>query len=209
MATNTELYIDKLRNNPQNKIMISSPNCQQISAFVDADIDFGSTASYNANTMDGEALKGLKDSADVPMRGLNTRISSKNLSKLAWQNSAVNNLGFELYFIATKPGDNPLTDAVKIYDYLLPETAGAGLMYTPGKYTTGFVDSAGVSNACTIKIGNWFFSRNQWVMISGDFSVSKQKQSDGVKPLYVKVRVQFQPVRDFYANEVKDWFTGA
>ncbi len=208
MATNTELYIDKLRNNPQNKIMISSPNCQQISAFVDADIDFGSTASYNANSIDEEALSAAKAGLDPVMRNTEYRMASKNLSKLVWQNSATNNLGFELFFIATKPGDNPLTDAVKIYDYLLPTGAGL-LMVTPGRYETGTVLSSEVSNACNIKIGDWFFSRNQWVMISGSFSVSKQKQSGGVKPLYVKVSVQFQPVRDFYADEVKGWFKGA
>ena len=43
-------------------------------------------------------------------------------------------------------------------------------------------------------------------MSAGQLTVSKQKQPNGIDPLFVKISVTLTPARDFYAEEVKQWF---
>ena len=43
-------------------------------------------------------------------------------------------------------------------------------------------------------------------MSAGQMTVSKQKQENGIDPLFVKISITLTPARDFYADEVQDWF---
>lgn len=206
-------YIEQLTNNPMNQIYIMSggSTTETIQGFVDVEMSFGGTSSYNAETLG----KGAADNANKTMASVESwmgpdaaregnRVNSVKLSRQSWQSSSLNTLSFDLFIVATKDGDNPMADGNKIWDYLLPREISGLLMQTPGDYLVS--QWGNQENAVSIVIGDWFRSYESWLMSTGIITVSKQKAPDGVTPLYVKMSITLTQCRDFFAEEVKSWF---
>ena len=205
-------YVDQLTSDPKNKVVIYGGSVTSpISGFIDAETVFGASASYNAEQLGYDAANAAnKIASSAENSGIggihaNKRTNSVKLSRQSWQSSSFNTLAFDLFVVATKDGQNPMTEGIKIYDYLLPIELNLGFMIVPGNYYVNPFGGEAI-NAVSVFIGEWFSSPNSWLMSAGQMTVSKQKQENGIDPLFVKISITLTPARDFYADEVQDWF---
>ena len=207
-------YIRQLTKYSDNQILITTQSpTEAITGFVDADIVFGANSTYNPESVSSSAAAAMDSMSKTTFDniGSNKRTNSVKLSRQSWQTSSFNSLTFDLFIISINDSSiNPLHEGIKIYDYLLPRQDGdyyGGTMIVPNGY---IVNPLGTQeNAIDVTIGSWFQSiGNCFLMQAGTMEVSKQKMTDGVTPLYVKINVTLQPSRDFFAEEVKSWFKG-
>ncbi len=197
-------YIQKLVNNPINKVIITGP-LGQLSGYIEAEQTFGATSSYSSliGNASAEGLDKVTQTINS-VTGFDIPRAANPLStRVGWENAAVNGIAFGLYFVSYD-GANVMDQIKPVWDMILPSKGGVNTFIAPGDFKPN--QKGDVENALVVEIGNWF-SASGFVMESALLTVSREKvDEDGKLPLYVKLDVSLKPTETFTADIVSGWF---
>jgi len=203
----SQLYIDQIINNPDNQIIIVSGDGSHIlMGYIDAELTFGGSATYDNNS-NSDMLEKASKTYNTVSSEMNKQAKTINLaalSKLSWQNSAMDGMSLNILLTATSANDNLLERAKTIFDFILPENGGKTL--TPPMGYTAAISEDKTINAITVYIGDWFEGYG-FVMTNASFTVSKEKvYGVGNQPLYVSISCELIPSWTMHKEEVKSMF---
>lgn len=204
-----QFYIDQLTAKSENMIWITGgTGTESIYGFVDGPTTLGAQSTWGDGMLGGEAANTLLQGVSTGANMVGAPVIKSIYSTIqTWQSASFNAMAFNVIVVANKEGENPLDMANRVWDYVLPENFGGGLVSTPGGYTTSLF--GGQTGAVSLFIGNWFASPNSWLVSSATIEVSKQRVKSSGHPLYVKIDMVLNPARMFHADEVKGWIRGA
>ena len=204
----------------RNKIWIKGgKGTESITGFIDGPTTLGANSTWGDGMVGAGAINGILEGVnDGRNLSSNSAVKSIYSTIQTWQSSSFNAMAFNIIVVANKEGENPLTVANKVWDYVLPSKfdgilGGIGnLVQTPGGYTTSgmaAIGQGGQQGAVSLSIGKWFKSTNSWLVSSATIEVSKQRVKGTDIPLFVKIDMVLNPARMFHAAEVKKWITVA
>lgn len=205
-------YYQDIITNPANRIFLSGYD-GPIYGFIDGETSFQASASYSAELPEtgiaetAAAGINMAKKAAVSARAsdmITMAAPPTKMTRQVWQSSALNAIAFDLYIPSERYGANVMEMGKKVFDWTLPSSAGAGMVYVPNHYTVN--SDGGQSNLISIYIGNWFQAMNAFVVTTASLVVSKERLMGTKDPLYIKVSVTLSPGREFRAEEVKAWF---
>lgn len=214
-------YYEDIISNDANKILILGYGGKTIVGFVDGEQVFSTTASYNNEFAGGplgsaDAVNSSNDMARKWSTGgsmAEAVYRPNKLTRMSWQSSSFNALSFDIYVPAVTGEEDQLEQPLNMFYFTLLSEAGGvfgqtGYKIIPNRYSVTQFGSQ--ENALSVKIGNWFYSYNAWVMTSGSVTFSKEKVAGSYpsKPLYVKISCVLTPAREFEYEEVASWFRG-
>ena len=203
-----DYYINQLMADEKNKIWIKGGDgTEKIVGFIDGPTTLGANSTWGDGMVGADGMNAMTDTANIGLNSMGeSAIKSIYSTIQTWQSSSFNAMAFNIIVVANKTGENPLDQANKVWDYVLPSNLAGGIVLAPGGYTTSGTAAYGSQNgAVSITIGNWFNSVNSWLVSSATVEVSKQRIKSSGFPLYVKIDIVLNPARMFHADEVKGW----
>lgn len=209
------LYVEKLMRKKENLMWVKGGSgTDRIQGFIDASMTFGASATWDNQVVGadtGDMGTGVMNKAAQAINGVGGSMSGMRMARnsmVTWQNSTFNAINFSAFILASDSVPNPLVEANKVWDYVLPGRHHfvPGVMTAPGGYTMGGWDTQ--EETVSIFIGDWFEAKNSWVISTASVEVSKERVKGTNFPLWCKVDMVCNPAREFYADEVKGFFKG-
>jgi len=211
-------YITDLASNDENKITIANAYLNSstggnkfIEGFIDADTVFTTSADYSNEQIGSSMVNSVTGLANTLKGSTGYALEATNLERANWTSSTFSPISWEIFILAEEKNGviiDPSEMGKNIFDYTLLEKQMTGVFHIPGRYVPS-PNNTEPENACTIKIGNWFYSYNSWVITNGQLTISKEKVkgTNGIIPLYVKVSLTAKPSIHVDSALVRGWFT--
>jgi hypothetical protein len=211
---NENLFIYKLMNNPNARIGIYGLS-KDIIAYTTQDLQFKFESQWSGrnpveginylNNMERIGTEGynrtLGNSFGKRSTGITLDIAG---SALNYQGTSLFGFSINVYFIATKASDDVKTKIGYLAEGLFPIFNESYTRIQPPNYYK-FGDVNNIEGALYIKIGNWFLTRQVFIIDSLDFTISKEVIPSGL-PLYASGTIAFKSVRVLSISEVKEMF---
>ena len=214
---NKNLFIYKLMNNPNAKILVSGLS-KDIVAYTTQDFQFRTQASWSGRSSSSflnkiNALERIGKEAYNRFfgSGASELVSGMILdivgSMLDYQGTELFGFSLPMYFVATQSTDDVRTKIGYLAEGQFP-TFGKGeggfkRVYAPNNYR--ITEKANIEGAVSIRIGRWFRTNRIFIIDSMDFSVSKETIPSGL-PLYASGSVAFKSTKILSIDQVKGMF---
>jgi hypothetical protein len=215
---NTNLFIYKLLNNVNARVTILGLS-KDVVAYTTQDFGFSVSAQWSgrepnaflnlANTIERSGVEGMNRLFGKKWGEMTTGMTLDVAgSLLNYQGTEPLGFVLNLHFIAIKSKDD-VREKLGILNEGVSPTFGKGVgglqrVYAPNAFKKGSsIDS--IDGAVSVEIGQWFRTKQIFVITNMDFSISKETLPNG-RPLYAKGTVSFKCARIMSADEIKSMF---
>jgi len=207
------LDIEAIKNNPNYKIVISTPE-GIVKGYISDDFSFGMTSQYSTPFEEQESQSQFSDIVNkYGITGVNTLlgedVSQVQLKSFAqtvalWQGSDKPDFSLTIYNIAETQKDDVAEPVKILLKGVVPEgTLQSKFMKAPYGYSPK-LETIAPKGTVSIKIGNWFEAHG--LLITNVHSQFSSVVMPNGKPLYVTINVTFTPYRLPDYKMVSSWF---
>lgn len=227
----TILELETLKGNPNAQAIFALPGSRGVSGIVQSDITINGQAMFHNPFEIGEDLSKKLTTTIAGLAGIAKRagVYSKEIPSLLFQNvnqsavvyvgSAKPKFSVDMTFVATQPGEDVRDPVARLLKAVYPTKHKGGILKTPFNYSPFAGSSKGwptPRNTVSVQIGRWFLATKQVITdVSATFSkevtqlkkltlaeAQEGKESSNYPPLFVTVKVDFEPFRAITYGEV-------